>query len=573
MDTVIHQLMTEYCADQGLESWSDPDKFEVFTAHCVLSEYTFDEFRAADFRIGGSADGGVDGYAVVVNRRLFRDPEALEQYISDATEVSPTIVVFQAKSSARMDRKFISDLRVRVENILRTDDILPNASDVEPLRECLRVIRKNMNRLSSRGVSLAVVYANTSPKANSEMLFEAERSARHLADLGIINTAVFRCLGRDELDRLYQRTQWSAEAMLTFVDQYSMPVDPAAGVTQARHGVVRARDLIDALSVDGRLKPELFSENIREYQADVTVNEDIRATLRDDVRHRRFAVLNNGITIVARSLGASTGRDLVMRDFQVVNGCQTCHVLAEERDRLDEVSVKVQVLECDDDDIVSEIVTSTNRQTEIPKVYFTNRKSLVKRLEVYYRYQIGRGRPLHFRRKPGKGANDLRGGVVGMNPQLRAYVAMFGRLAPSSGHRDLDEQFDTIFKHAAEEEFHTAAAALYRWDWLVDTRRVARKFRPLGYQAIAAVGVWNGVRPLGGSDKEKSKRLARIQDVIWSDGQWERLGYDVQSLLDDALLTLDSPDPRNAGASTTFGETVVNLARRQPPQANRVGFS
>jgi len=570
MDTVIQQLMTEYCAEQGLGSLGDPEKFEAFTAHCVLSEYTYEDFRAADFRIGGPADGGIDGYAVVVNRRLFREPEALERFITDTSEISPTVVIFQAKSSARMDRKFISDLRVRVENILRTDDLLPNAADVEPLRECLRIIRKNMNRLSSQGVRLAVAYATTSPKANSDLRFEAQRSAQHLARVGIVNTVEFQCLGRAELDRLYQRSQWSAEAMLTFMEQYSMPVDPDAGVTQARHGVVRAHDLIDTLSANGMLKPELFSENIRDYQVEASVNEEIRATLRDELRQRRFGVLNNGITIVARSLGASTGRDLILRDFQVVNGCQTCHVLAEEKDQLDGVSVKVQVLECIDDDIVSEIVTSTNRQTEIPKAYFINRKSLVKRLEVYYRYQQKKGRPLHFGRKPGKGANDLRRGVIGLNPQLRAHMAMFGRLSPSSAHRELDKQFDTIFKYASEEEFHTAAAALYRWEWLVDTRRIARKFRPLGYQAIAAVGVWHGVRPLTGSDKQKSQRLARLQELIWSDGQWERLGYDIQALLDTALVATDSIDPKGSGGTVTFGETVVKLAWQQKDE--RVGF-
>ena len=570
MDTVIRQLMSEYCAEKGLDSWGVPEKFEVFTAHCVLSEYSGEDFQAVDFRIGGSADGGIDGYAVVVNRRLFRDPESLEHFIRDAAEITPTIVVFQAKTSTSMDRKFISDLRIRMEKILQTDVALANAGDVEGLRGCLEVLRRNMRRVSSRGVGLAVTYATTSPQANSDILREAKEAEEHLAGVGIVKTARFDCLGRDDLDRLYRRSQWSAEAMLTFTDQYSMPVDADTEVTQARYGVVAAADLVDALSKDGRLRPEFFSENIREYQADASVNADMRETLRDDVRRRRFAVLNNGITIVARSLGASTGRDLVMRDFQVVNGCQTCHVLAEERDRLDGVEVKVQVLECDDDDIVNEIVTSTNRQTQIPKVYFTNRKRLVKRLEVYYRHELEKGRPLHFRRKPGKGGNNLRSGVIELNAQLRAHVAMFGRLAPSKAHRDLDDRFDTLFKHASEEEFYTAAAALYRWDWLVNTGRAAPRFRPLGYQAIAVVGVWNGVRPLRGREKDKARRLAEIQRIVWSDAQWERCSYDIQALLDEALAAVGSPDAKNAGGSTTFGETVVELAERRSRGATPV---
>lgn len=563
MDTVVRQLMTEFCAERNLASWSDPDKFEVFVAHCVLSDHTFDSFDAVEYRIGGSEDGGIDGYAVVINENLYRTPEDVERCLLGTTEVSPTIVVIQAKSSGSMSRSFISDLRVRVENLLLTDEILDHAADVEPLRECLRRMKQHRDRLTGDGVRLHIVYASTSPGANDELRREAARAGEALAHNGIVGDVRFSCLGRNELVRLYERSLWTSKAKLTFTGHYALPAE--AGVTQARQGLVPARELVQALSNGSDApNPALFSENIREYQRSASVNDEIRETLRDESKRHRFAVLNNGITIVARSLRAWQDSPVVIRDFQVVNGCQTCYVLAEESERLDGVAVKVQIIECDDDEVINEIVTATNRQTEIPKAYFTNRNQLLRRLEVHYRHQRGQGRPLYFARRPGKGANDLRRGVIGMNPQLRAYVAMFGRLPPSSDHRNLDDEFDKHFGNATEREFFTAGSALYRWDWLIDTRRVHKRYRPLGFQAIAIVGITFGVRPPSGKTKERNGRLDRLDEVIWSDGKWELLAVEVQSILDKALAQSASADAKAAAATTSFGQTVVDLASQRP---------
>ncbi|CAM3198297.1 AIPR family protein [Stackebrandtia soli] len=562
MDKVIRQLMTEFCDDRDLAAWRPDEQFEAFTAHCVLSEYTFDSFNAADFRIGGSADGGIDSYAVAIGEKLFRDPAQLEDCFELSGDLSPTVIIVQAKTSAKMDRKIISDLRVRVENILRTDIALDNAADVEPLRECLRVMRKRMDRLSDRGVRLVVVYANTSTQANSEMLSEANRAKEALTGTGVVHEVEFQCLGRDALTQLYERAQSSATAKLTFLSHYELPAAP--GVTRARQGVVSAADLVAALADEnGSPNSTLFSENIREYQPTAPVNEEIRATLRDEAKRRRFAVLNNGVTIVARSLRAWNDSRVVMRDFQVVNGCQTCHVLAEERDHLDDVAVKVQLIECDDDDVVNDIVTATNRQTEIPRVYFINRNKLIRRLEVHYRSQLSDDRQLYFGRRPGK-RSSLRVGVISLNQQLRAHIAMFGKLPPSSDHRDLGSDFDKLFGQASEEDFYLAASALYRWEWLVSTRRVNRNFRPLAYQAIAILSIMYGARTSRGSESEKAARRARIEKAIWSDGEWERIGYDIQPVLAAALEASSLSDPKAAGASLTFGQRVVEIARQLP---------
>lgn len=564
MDAVVRQLMMEFCLRQDLDGLDESQQFEAFVAHCVLSQHTYGDFKAEAFRMGGGGDGGIDGFAVVLNNQLYRHPENLERQLVTMTDAKPTVVVIQAKTSAKMDRSAISTLRVRAGSILNTEEALYNASEVEPLRQCLRVMQDNFECLSDKGVRLTVVYANTSQAANAEMLHEAERAAEALSGIGIVGEATFQCLGRDDLRRLCEQAQWSAKAKLAFSTQfYEAPA--TSGVTKAFFGMVPARTLVTALSDDDNvLDQRLFAENIRAFQPTETVNDEIRETLKDPQRRLRFGFLNKGVTIVARRLQVRPGTPVVMWDFQVVDGCQTCHVLSESWNRLGDVSVKVQLLECEDADIIDEIVTATNRQTVIPKVYFRNRDTVIRRLEIFYRSQEREGRPLRFARRPRQGTGGLRNGVIGMSEQLRAYIAMFGPMPPSNGHRDLDNRFRTLFKHATVEEFYTAAAALYRWDWLVHNRRVAKRYRPLAYQAVGALGIVYGVRPLHGSDKTKRRRLEQLEKVIWSDGGWEQLAIEIQQSLDDALVDSDSVDSKTAAASIKFGETVLAHAARLP---------
>ncbi len=46
--------------------------------------------------------------------------------------------------------------------------------------------------------------------------------------------------------------------------------------------------------------------------------------------------MNNGVTIIAKSV-RQIGTKFVIQDFQVVNGCQTCHVLWSKREQLDDM--------------------------------------------------------------------------------------------------------------------------------------------------------------------------------------------------------------------------------------------
>ena len=87
--------------------------------------------------------------------------------------------------------------------------------------------------------------------------------------------------------------------------------------------MVRCKDFITILSdSDNRMLTNIFEDNVRDFQGYNSVNNEIQDTLNSSEDQPRFGLLNNGITIVAKSI-LSTGDWVEIYDYQIVNGCQT----------------------------------------------------------------------------------------------------------------------------------------------------------------------------------------------------------------------------------------------------------
>lgn len=122
---------------------------------------------------------------------------------------------------------------------------------------------------------------------------------------------------------------------------------------------------------------------MRDFQGQNIVNRNIADTLRSS-HSERFAVLNNGVTIVARELRI-TGDKLFMKDYQVVNGGQTSHVLFNESDELTEaIHVPVKVISTDDEDLTTAVIQATNNQTAIKSEELNARADFERKLERFF---------------------------------------------------------------------------------------------------------------------------------------------------------------------------------------------
>ena len=107
---------------------------------------------------------------------------------------------------------------------------------------------------------------------------------------------------------------------------------------------VPAKVLIDAYD---SYRSEIFRYNPRGPLGSNKVNKEIQRTLEDPVLKRHFHLLNNGLTAICDSLEYKEDRqELEIKNFQVVNGCQTVFNLHLLREHIsDEVKVSVRIVE------------------------------------------------------------------------------------------------------------------------------------------------------------------------------------------------------------------------------------
>ena len=98
----------------------------------------------------------------------------------------------------------------------------------------------------------------------------------------------------------------------------------------------------------------------------------------------RFILMNNGVTMITRIL-QTTGDKFVIGDYQIVDGCETCHVLHVFDELPDAVRVPFRLIHTQVEFVIEDIIRATNRQTEVKDDQFFAMRDFAKKLEAYSR--------------------------------------------------------------------------------------------------------------------------------------------------------------------------------------------
>jgi hypothetical protein len=152
---------------------------------------------------------------------------------------------------------------------------------------------------------------------------------------------------------------------------------------------------------NGEINKGLFFENVRDFLGnDNPVNEEIARTIKDSEERDRFAILNNGVTIVARSVTPS-GDTFRLSQFQVVNGCQTSHVLFNNRATLtNDMYITVKLIETSDVDLSGKVIATTNSQSLVTKESFATIRPYHRSLEDFFNAMRSTGSMYYYERRP-----------------------------------------------------------------------------------------------------------------------------------------------------------------------------
>ena len=250
--------------------------------------------------------------------------------------------------------------------------------------------------------------------------------------------------------------------------------------------------------------------------------------------------MNNGVTIVATSVRPA-GQDIYIRDFQIVNGCQTSNVLIAFDDQTDDtVSLMVKLIEADDPTVIDDIVRATNRQSKVEDDQFVATMAMLRDLERYFNARgAGEANRLYFERRKGQygpeNVSPVR--IFDVRETARCYAAtvmMRPDLASRYPNRLTGELLSEVF-HAGklEEDYYTACFCHYRLRMLTSNKRFDGKYSKLRWHIMTAAAKYCGAKYKEWCCKSRNEALYNL--FASNEGEWfDRL---------DTLIKTSIPDP------------------------------
>ncbi|WP_394847385.1 AIPR family protein [Pendulispora brunnea] len=497
MDRITKGIVDEFRESQSLQKLPDDKAFERLCNHCIVSR-EIEEFNVEDVSTGGGGDGGIDGLAIIVNNAIITTIDEIEDAAARSKYLDVTFIFVQAKTSDRFSASDVGTFAFGVKDFFsETPKLIHNDFITRAHKVQMAVFGRGS--LFSRGKPHCKLFYVTTGK----WLNDANVSARlqqgkaDLEQLQLFKTVEVSALGADELHGLYQRTKHHFSVEFTFQNRVVLP--EIADVSQAHIGVLPAKEFL-RLIVDegGALRRSLFYDNVRDYQGNTNiVNEQIALTLDSKSERGRFHVLNNGVTVVSKSLRNIGGHKFVIEDYQIVNGCQTSHVVyamcAGNELAADAVHVPVKIIETTNDSITTAIIKATNSQTEVRREQLEALSGFQKKLEAFFETFKGDQRLFYERRLGQYGADSSvrKVRVITMLQLVKAFGSMFLD-EPHRVTRSPSAVIDKLGKDIFSPDHHplpyyVSAFAHYKIESLFRNQVLEPRYKSARYHILMAV--------------------------------------------------------------------------------------
>lgn len=418
-DLILASYVERFSNAYSLESKPPEIQFEYFVNNCVLTRDYPGSVDLDDVSAGSSF--GIDGAAIFVNDVLVSSVEEVDGITRHS--VDARFVMTQAKTSSGLDIGELLKFLSAVESAFISDRVPEPLSDWADVK---RHVYKQAFKFD-RNPRLEIYYCYTG-QYTKNMLFEEkiQESVGRLKKSNYFSDVSALILDAEALKRDFRALSNKISRTIDFRKHTSLP--KIHGVKRAYLGILPCTEYMKLLTDDqGKLVRRLFNDNVRDYQGENPVNREMVGTLVNEPSGReRFGLMNNGVTIVARSINP-VGDEFTIRDYQVVNGCQTSHILYNNRSVLDGSEfVTVKLIETEDAELANRITKATNRQTHVNLEAFAGLQPFHKELESYYEAIESKSR-LYYERRPGQYDWDSvpeRNRIVSVPQQIKSFVSV-----------------------------------------------------------------------------------------------------------------------------------------------------
>ena len=427
MDKITSSLLKTFVDQNELGLAKESVQFEHFCNFAILSKLYRGSFELDDVHIGTGGDCAIDGVGLIINGRLVTDEEELRDIVENAGYLDADIVFIQSKTSSSFSGSDIGSFIFGVKDFLSDTPQLVQNDAISKAKTIWETVISMSAFMLNRRPTCKAFYACTGKWVNDQNLTAVIRSGvQEIEEIGLFDDVQIEPLGASEVQRLYHETKNKLSSNVTFQNRITLPDIP--GVSESYLGVIPLPEYLKLIQDENKTIHSIFDDNVRDFQGEKNpVNERIKKTLLEG-RFDLFCVLNNGVTVVASSI-TPAGNRFTIRDYQVVNGCQTSHVLhaCQSIDGVENVNVPIKIIVTEDEDVKTSITLATNSQTEVKTEQLEALNAFQKKLELYFSAEKG-ALPLYYERRSQQyNANPgiKRTQIITIPIQIKSFASMF----------------------------------------------------------------------------------------------------------------------------------------------------
>lgn len=519
MHRVIKSIVDSFSEDHQLDDYPLDKQFEFFCNHCITQSKAMSTIDVEGLTIT-SQDNGIDGLAVIVDGDVIYSIDDMEQLFSgNGRKFDVEIVFVQAKSGENFDLSKFTRFATGVNRFVSELDYVFESQLLAEQQKIYKYLLDNASKVRDTLPKVSLYFVATG-RYTKPKEWEDEKSSliTSLSNTGFCRNPEVFVWGNEELTKCWNQLTSDYEAKLPSFSHASLPEMPA--VNEAYLAVVKAQDLVEALLInsDGTIRAQVFEENVRSFLgAENPINEKISATIKSEYQ-TRFPVLNNGVTIVSPDVSFAAG-NFFLRKYQIVNGCQTCNVLYQNRSDLADLMVTVKIVETKDEDVFVQVVNATNSQTKVDNPQFNSLSPVARRVEHFFKaMEESPSSALYFERRDkqfvGSGIPNLR--IYSLKEASRCVAAMFlerPELASRFPLRMFSELSNDLYNENVHENvYYAACLAMHRFKLLRASRVIPQNLQRFKWHFLPLVRM-----KICGSDvfSLTDKRIIRqCEDII-----------------------------------------------------------
>ena len=497
-DTILTGYLRSFSDDFGYMGLDEPKQFEKFVNNIIFSRQYMRSNPTPELidivSTGNGQDTGFDGIGIIVNGVLIKNMDEYKFFSEKDFNLDISFIFIQSKARPRFNASEVNNFYFGVDNFFNKKSSILENETIKRFREIKNFIYENDTLKFNKNPKLYMYYVAAGEwKSPQDIVARKDESVKKLKNKNIFSEINAIFYDTEKLKVLYTELKRKNIKQIQFSSRVALP--DITNVTQSFIGSLPMNEFIKIITdSEGNLQGNLFDDNVRHFQGNNKVNTEIDNTLKNKDIQDALPILNNGITIITKKI-EQTGNNISLFDFQIVNGCQSAHVLFQNKDIIKEnTNIIIKIIETTNQSLINKIIKATNRQTQVTDEAFESLSDFHRNLEMYYEAKSKQiNNPIYYERRSKQYDNDPRKikstQIVTLAGQIQSYVATFLE-QPHSTHRYYGELLNSnrsrLFtdKYKKYEEYYLSALILNRLDLLFRNKKLDKRFRDYRFQIL-----------------------------------------------------------------------------------------